>query len=205
MKIKWYWSTCVAILALVGFSLQQFSVPNQEIVVQFSTHEVAEQKATNTLAVVTKQLQTLGAENIQVYSQENGNLKITYYSDLEVAFIKNILAKEEALSLGYSSILKDHTSSDLPNPNPENPFKLDVFEIKQGEDKKGDFNSLALELKPEIDRFFKTVVYFSVLNSAEKERDRIEKVAYTSQYTVAVAIDNTSYIIPDVRAGPRIV
>lgn len=202
MKTKWYWSTFIVILALIGFTLQQFAVPNQEIVVQFSHDKVTQLESKNTIAVVKNQLQSLGVKNIQVLKGENGNLKITYYSDLEVAFIQHYLSNTESLEVSFASIFKDKNSPILPEDSSSNPFQLKVLELKQGQDKNGDFNSFALELKPEIDRFYKTVVYLPFVSTEENTKNNTAKVAYKIQNNIAIAIDHITYKIPEVRAGP---
>lgn len=202
MKAKWYLSTFIVILTLLGLSQQQFSVPNQEIVVQFTTNEIALLETQNTIAIVKEQLQTIGVENIQIHKGVNGKLKITYFSDIDVASIKKILSKEKDLKLRYSSIFQEEGDSKLPSNKNSNHFKLDVFEIQKSSDAEGDFNGYALELKPESDRFFTSVVYLSYEDVAVKETNKAEKVAYTIHKKIAIAIDNSSHNIPEVRAGP---
>ena len=202
MKAKWYLSTFIVILTLLGLSQQQFSVPNQEIVVQFTTNEIALLETQNTIAIVKEQLQTIGVENIQIHKEANGKLKITYFSDIDVASIKKILSKEKDVKLSYSSIFQEEGDSKFPSNKDSNHFKLDVFEIQKSNDAEGDFNGYALELKPESDRFFTSVVYLSYADVAVKETNKAEKVAFTIHKNIAIAIDNSSHNIPEVRAGP---
>ena len=103
MKQKWYLSTFVLILVLLGYSRQQAYVPNQEIVMQFVDADVTSDVTQNAIAIVKKQLQTIGIANIQVRETVAGRLKITYNSDLDVASIKRIFSKELSLELGYVS------------------------------------------------------------------------------------------------------
>ena len=202
MKAKWYLSAFIVILILLGVSQQQFSVPNLEIVVQFSNDEVTLQETQNTIAIVKEQLQAIGVSNIQVHKEVNGKLKITYFSDVDVAAIKKIFSEEKELKLSYTSLFQVEESSSFPSNKNSNRFKLDVFEIQKGIDAEGDLNGFALELKPESDRFFNTVVYLSAINIDVKETNKAEKVAYTIQKNIAIAIDNSSHNIPEVRAGP---
>ncbi len=202
MKAKWYLSTFIVILTLLGLSQQQFSVPNQEIVVQFTTNEIALLETQNTIAIVKEQLQAIGVENIQIHKEANGKLKITYFSDIDVASIKKILSKEKDLKLSYSSIFQEEGDSKFPSNRDSNHFKLDVFEIQKSKDGEGDLNGYALELKPESDRFFTSVVYLPFTDVDVKERNKAEKIAYTIHRNIAIAIDNSSHNIPEVRAGP---
>ncbi len=202
MKAKWYLSTFIVILTLLGLSQQQFSVPNQEIVVQFTTNEIALLETQNTITIVKEQLQAIGVENIQIHEEANGKLKITYFSDIDVASIKKILSKEKDLKLSYSSIFQEEGDSKFPSNKDSNHFKLDVFEIQKSNAGEGDFNGYALELKPESDRFFTSVVFFPFTDIDVKEKNKAEKIAYKIHRNIAIAIDNSSHKIPEVRAGP---
>ena len=198
MNAKRYFSALISILALLGISQHQMSVPNQEIVVQFIDDEVTYDDAQNAISIVKNQLQNIGVDNIQVIERENGQLKITYYSDIDIASIKGFLSKEENLKFGDNS--KDE-SSELPSDDESNRYNLDVYEIQKPSDAEWDFEgTLVLELKPDGDRFSNPKVFASI-----KEVDVVEIttiVAYKLNYNVAIAIDNTSYKTPEVRAGP---
>lgn len=203
MKAKWYFSTLIIIFALLGAFQEKVSVPNQEIVLQFSDAEVSSNKAQNTLAIVVQQLQTVGISDIQVREQENGQLRITYYSDTDVASIKKTLSQENQLEIGLTSFNKDENHSKFPFKNKSNDYNLDVFEIQNKADAGSDLNGkFVLELKQEYDRFSNPNVHPYVIEIDDEEKDRIVKVAYKANRNVANAIDNTSYKIPEVRAGP---
>jgi len=201
MKPKWYLGAFLLIVTLLGASLQQFSVPNQEIVVQFASDEVAMFETKNTIALVKKQLQNVGIDNIQIREGANGELKITYYSDVDIASIKKIFSKKE-LELGFASIYHKEKPANLPPNKKTNTYKIDVFEIQKSNDVDWDFTGYVLELKPENDRFFKPNVYFSCIEIDIKKKDRIEKIAYSLYRNISIAIDNSTYNIPEVRAGP---
>ena len=201
MKAKWHLSAFLIILTILGISLQQFSVPNQEIVVQFVNDEVTLLETQNTIAIVKKQLQNIGVENIQVHKEDNGILKITYFSDVDVASIKKIFSKEKELKLAFTFYHKENPAKEPSNKN-SNTYKLDIFEIQKTNDTDGDFNGYALELIPENDRFLNTTLYFSSNEIDVKKKNRVEKVAYKVHKKIAIAIDNSSHNIPEVRAGP---
>lgn len=201
MKAKWYLSAFIIILTLLGISLQQFSVPNQEIVVQFANDEVATFETQNTIAIVKKQLQSIGVDNIQIHEVDNGKLKITYYSNVDVTSIKKIFSEKE-LEFGFTSIYHQEKSAKLPSNKKSNTYKLDVFEIQKSNDTDWDFNGYVLELNPENDRFFKPDVYFPAIRKDIREKKEIEKVAYIIYRNISIGIDNSSHNIPEVRAGP---
>ncbi len=199
MKLKWYICTLIIVLTFLGVGQHQISVPNQEIIVQFTDDEVSSDDAINAIEIVKNQLQVIGVDNIQVREVTDGKLKITYYSDIDVARIKNILSHEENLKLGYTS--NDDESSKLPSDDESNSYNLDVYEIQKESNSDWDFEgTLVLELKPEGDRFSNPKVFASI-----KEidvREGVTEVAYKVHYNITIAIDNTSYKIPEVRAGP---
>ena len=199
MNVKSYVSALIIALTLLVVAQQQITMPNQEIVMQFTDDEVTSDEALNAIEIVKNQLLNIGADNIQVRDIEDGKLKIIYYSDVDVASIKNILSKEKKLELGYTSQAENSTK--LPSDDESNSYNFDVFEIHKGSEGEWDFEgTYVLELKPEGDRFSNSKVFASIEEIDIKES--IAKVAFKLNYNIAIAIDNTSYKIPEVRAGP---
>ena len=202
MKPKWYLSIFVLIVAFLGAGLQQFSAPNQEIVLQFEDKEISLVKTENAIANIKKQLQDIGVKKIQVYKGANGVLKISYFSEIDVVSIKKIFSKEKALKLSYSLLDFEEGSTKMPSKNKSNTYQLDVFEIQKSNGNEGDSNGLVVELLPEHDRYFNPDVYYSTLVYELRFKNKIEKVAYIIYSNRFIEIDNSSYNTPEVRAGP---
>ena len=202
MKPKWYLSTFILIVAFLGAGLQQFSAPNQEIVLQFEDKAISLVETENAIANIKKQLQDIGVEKIQVYKGANGVLKISYFSEIDVVSIKKIFSKEKALKLSYSLLDFGEGSSKMPSKNKSNTYQLDVFEIQKSNGNEGDSNGLVVELLPENDRSFNPDVYYSALLQELRFKNKIEKVAYIIYSNKSIEIDNSSYNTPEVRAGP---
>ncbi len=202
MKPKWYLCTFILIVAFLGAGLQQFSVPNQEIVLQFEDKEISLFETQYAIANVKKQLQDIGVEKIQVYKGAHGVLKITYFSNVDVTSIKKIFSREKALKLSYSSIVLEEGSSNIPSEKKSNTYQLDVFEIQKSNGNEGDLNGLVIELLPENDRSFNPDLYYAALVQDVGFKNNIEKVAYIIYSNISIEIDNASYNIPEVRAGP---
>ncbi|MDG5493084.1 hypothetical protein [Psychroserpens sp. SPM9] len=202
MNTRWYISTLIIILTLLGgiASEQQMSVPNQELVLQFSSTQVSTQETQQAITLVKQQLQAAGVENIQVQKQKSGQLKITYYSDADVERIKELLSKQGQLALGY--VTQDHNRSELPSEEKSVVYNLDIYEIQQGDELSGLQGKLALESKAENDRLINPNVFVAIEAIDIRGLDRIVKVAYKFHKNSAIAIDNRSRIIPEVRAGP---
>ena len=200
MKAKWYFSIIIIFLTLLGIHQEQTTVPNQEIVLQFVDDEVTNEEAQNAIVIIKEQLQAIGINNIQVGEQENGKLKIIYYSDANVESIKRILSKGKKIEIGYTSFNKEDT--DFPSDKNQNEYEFDVYEI-QSVDTSFDFDGkYALELKQEYDRFSNPNIYTfaAVVNISEK--CRIVKTAYKIHKSITFFTGNTLHNIPEVRAGP---
>jgi hypothetical protein len=195
MQAKYYIRSLIILLVLVGISQEQITVPNQQIVVEFSSDEVSLTDAQETIAAVKNQLQIIGAENIQVQETAAGRLKITYYSAIDAIAIKDLLSFENDVAIG-------NTSQNNTPTNESSVYKLDVHEIQQQPDVDLDLNGLVFELESKTHRYFFPDVSVSLHQFQVLERNKNEKVAYRLQSNQTLGIDNFSYKIPEVRAGP---
>jgi len=203
MNSRRYIGALVILLTLLGVVYQQqVTVPNQEIVLQFTDAEITSEGAQNTLAIVKKQLQNIGVDNIHVIEGDNGRLKIKYYSDTDITSIKNTLSEEREIALDYTL----HNQSKDSNESPYKPsisYNLDVFEIQNGNDVNFEVDTnYVLELEPKNDRSFNPNVFMSFEDVDIGEQAEIEKTAYKVHRNIALAIDNGSHNIPEGRAGP---
>lgn len=201
MQKKWYLSALLVVLTLVGVSLDQMTVPNQEIVVQFSAESVSSENTKDTIEIVTTQLESLGAAQINVSESANGLLKITYYSNQDVALIKRTLAKQQLLDLGVTTFGTSE-SSDVPTGRPVKLYELDVHEITQLADYDSDINGVALTLESKTTRFYVQNVHFGTAPFLLPERIETQEVAYQFQKQISLLITRPHFIIPEVRAGP---
>ncbi|MEP0262948.1 hypothetical protein [Dokdonia sp.] len=201
MKNKWYISALIFALAIIGISLDKASVPNQEIVLQFTDVEVTPTETQDAIALVKSQLQAVSVDNIKIQESGNGILKITYYSDVDVAEIKKIFSKERSVTLDHASYDFNKDNTDFPFEKDLKKYQLEVYEIQDIQDLVGSSGNV-LELKSEVIRFF-TPDSYAILNKVQsEEKNKTEKLAYVVQRNIAIAIDNSSYNIPEVRAGP---
>ena len=168
---------------------------------QFSSVNVSVQDAQNAITSVKQQLETAGVNDIKVQTLQDGQLKISYYSNSDVDSIKALLSNECHLDLGY---LSNDNQNNPPSEEKNIAYNFDVYEIQQGDDVSELDGKLALETKAEDDRIFNPNVLISADEIGVEAKERIEKVAYKLGRTLAIAIDNDSYKIPEVRAGPVI-
>ena len=202
MKPKWYLNTFILIIAFLGAVLQQFSVPNQEIILQFEGHEISLDETENAIADVKKLLQDIGIKKIKVYKGANGVLKISYFSEVDVVSIKKIFSKEKALKLSYSSLDFNEDPFKVLTKKKSITYQLDVFVIQKSKENALDSNGLVIESSTENDRFFNLDFYYPDLLKELRLKNRIEKVAYNIFGNKSIEIDNASHNIPKVRAGP---
>ena len=203
MKLKRYFNVLIIVLAITGaIYQQQNTIANQEIAFQFSEVDTQSTEAQKTIAKITKQLEDFGVENIQI-KEDQGQLKISYFSDADVASIKNILSNDNAITLNYNTD-KQQKNQDSDTENDSKVlYDLDVYEIQNGNDSQWDFDSkYVLELDSKADRFFNPNPYVSSLDTNSKHTERLFKVAYKINKSIGIAIDHFSYKIPEVRAGP---
>lgn len=202
MQSKRYISTLVIILSLFGvLSQQQVTIANQEIVLQFTNAQVTSEISKNTIAIVKSQLQDLGAENIKVKETESGTLKISYFSNVDLAIVKQTFSKEKQSVLDYTVNNQNKKSSEFPSDENPTNYNLDIYEIQNSNDLDWDLNgTLVAELKSDINRFSNPNIYAFIQTIDVNEH--VEKTAFKIHYNIALAIDNTSHKIPEVRAGP---
>ncbi len=202
MNFRWYISTLIIILTLLGVvNKQQISEPNQEIVLQFTNTKISSEDTHNTIVNIKKQLEGLGVNNIQVNEKENGKLIITYYSDVDVTSIKETLSSNDKLALNTSNPDENKKHSGFPLDENSSSYNLDIYEIQKSSDSNWDLNgTFVTELKSEANRFSNPNSY-AFINIVDV-RGTAEKVAYKTHCNITIAIDNTSHKIPEVRAGP---
>lgn len=203
MKAKWYIGTFIFIFTFLGVAnYNQIPEANQEIVLQFTHLKVSSNEVLNAIAIVKKQLQAIGVDNIQVEEQVSGGLKITYYSDTDAASVKKLLSEDHILALDDTT--SKTTKKPVKSPSNKKPsnYNLDVFEIHKQDVGTGFAGKCALELKSDYNRFFIPIMSVLTNEIDVKTIDCLVKEAYRFRKNSAIVIDNTSYKIPEVRAGP---
>jgi hypothetical protein len=205
MNAKWYFSTLIILLTLLGSvaNQEQACVPNQEIVLQFTNDEVSLDESQNAIAIVKKQLHRLGIDDIQVGDLENGALTIAYHSSIDVESIKKSLL-ENNISVG-ATIDKDQKDQQSPLKDNTKNYNLDIYEIhKNTDNSQGSAGKYVLVIKQDYDRYTNLNFFSNVQEINVSETNNLVKQAFKIQGSVAIAIDHTSYAIPEVRAGPVI-
>jgi hypothetical protein len=201
MNAKWYISTLIIILALIGLNQEQTKGANQQIVLQFTDVEmISVATHDDALATITKKLQSLGVGNIEIIENDGTQLSIRYYSDIDALSVGEFLSQDSEFLLSYRGI--DQLPADFPKDKLPETFSLVVSDLQQQSDDGLSLNGkFAFELNQDFKRFFNPVV-IQFNHSIVLKQDAVVYVAYKTNRVIAIAIDNTSHSIPEVRAGP---
>lgn len=197
MKTKWYFGTLIVILALFGVCQENLIVPNQEIVLQFSSTTISSSEAKIAITNVKEQLETIGVSKVDIREEANGRLVISYFSDITVANVKDALSTV-TLAIDYAS--NEGNQSELPT---KQTYNIDVFEITKSSDTGfGSSGKFVFELKQDYDRFSNPNVFVYGTEVPSVEKNVEVQVAYKQNKTIAIAINNIPHQIPECRAGP---
>ncbi|MFC4720762.1 hypothetical protein ACFO5O_00395 [Geojedonia litorea] len=204
MKLRWYIGTLVILLTLFGVvANQKQQAPNQEIVLQFASEVVTTNETQTALAIVREQLQSAGVVDIHISEQDEGRLKITYYSNTDVSNIKRMLLTDSGIDLGCVSTQEGHQPINPTSENPPVKYNLDIYEIQESKNSASSTSGkLALEPKSETNRFVNPNFHFWFNELYVIKNEGIVKESYNFQNYSAIVSGNNSHQIPEVRAGP---
>ncbi|TVZ51951.1 hypothetical protein [Dokdonia sp. Hel_I_53] len=196
MRNKWFLSAFVIALAILGISLEQKDVPNQEILITFSTSQKGPNTTHDAIALVTSKLQSTGASNIKVEDLLDGTLKLSYHSKLDVSQIQNIF-NEIIENKSYTSSCKNS----FPTEKSTIYYELDIYKIQYSSDFDGPVGHI-IESKSETTRATSFDNYAFISKQKAKEKNLYKAKTKAVHLYTALVIKNLQYKIPEVRAGP---
>lgn len=203
MKTKLHFGILALLLAFLGTFLEQKKTPNQQIVIQFSDKEITSQDTENAIEDIQKKLQSIGVSQIQIGQNKEGQLRITYHSEADVAHIKNVLFNVEDFNIAYNS--HQNSSTNFPEDKTVKDYELNISEIKSSSDSISALKGIQVaEVNPKTDHSNQIQVHFSGKPINYKQSNSVIKVAISVNNSVAIALDNLTYKIPEVRAGPTV-
>ncbi|MCG2418527.1 hypothetical protein K8089_05785 [Aequorivita sp. F47161] len=202
MNWKWYIPVLIIALAFFGISLEQSTLPNQEIVVQFNTKNVSAAEAEQAIANVTSQLKSIGIAHVLVSEIQNGQLKVSYYSSKDVATIKGLFSGQNKLQLAGTDFNERNTSSKIPFSQDSHIYKLDVVTIQKDFGSNLDLQGILVIVKAAKDQYLKPVFSLHASENNFDLKQAIALVAYKNYGNISLLINHASYKIPEVRAGP---
>lgn len=198
VRNKWFISAFIIALAIVSISLEQRTAPNQEIIITFSDTQTDPTQTEKAIALVKSKLSSLEADNIKVDQLDNGSLKVTYYSTIDVTEIKNKLSPTTSSQTTYNL---ENNNSSLPGDKDLALYKLDVYKIQDSPDM-GGAAGITIESKSEYTRSSSLKTYASLHKLSESVTESKTQTAYNIHKRCDIAFINSFYNIPETRAGP---
>ncbi|MEZ4802224.1 MAG: hypothetical protein R2797_05575 [Gelidibacter sp.] len=199
--MKWYISALVIILAFLGICINQVSSPNQEILVQFNSKEITMEQSEGAIDFIKRQLQNFGIESFHINKGDNGDLRISYHSSIDVESIKKALSTNE-LDFDFVSLNKENKGSKKQSERHKKNYNLDVYELHKTSEGSNSAGTNVIVVKQDYERYLNPNLYPSFDQMDFGQQLLSEKLSSDSFNHVALAINNTSHIIPEVRAGP---
>ena len=202
-RVNWRWYIPILLLALAffGVSLEQSTLPNQEIVVEFNTNSVSEVDAKQAISNITNQLRSIGVDDFQISEIRDGKLRVTYYSSKDIAIIKNLFEGQIDFQLGETAF-GSKNSSEIPSKEFPNTYKVNVVKIQKDSRLDLGLKGLPVEVKSATDQYLNPIVSLGVPEANFTFKKCFENVAFKNYRNVSLLIDTTSHKIPEVRAGP---
>lgn len=198
MNAKWCVSTLIIIFAYLGLSREPSKASNQQILLQFTDLEIAsENNHEDVLAAITYRLGILGIEAVEIIENDDRQqVSIRYYSDVDALSVKKFISQEKLTS----SSIEDEIPLDFPKDKLPETYSLVVTDLQQQVDYGLKLNgNLVLNQKQDYITYFHPVVPH--FNDSITLLENIIVIVKLNG-TTAIAIDNTSKSIPEVRAGP---
>ena len=204
MQLKRYIGAIIFILSFLAvISQQEFNVPNQEIVLEFNHAEVSSIETESAITQVKQQLQVLGASQIKVQQTPQGKLKITYYSDADVASIKKTFANKIEGELDANPLGKKKKQAKFPSQDTSITYNLDVFEIQNANNSGWDLDGkCVVSNDTKSNRFSDPNVFLSIETNKVSLENNTVKTAYKVRRNVLISTENNLHKIPNGRAGP---
>jgi hypothetical protein len=195
MNAKWYFGALFLIFSYFGVFHETVSVPNQELVLEFTNTEVDQREIRNTINEVRKKLLDIGVSNIKIEETESSTLKISYYSFVHIDNIKEALSDENEL-------LVNQNSEDRKNEESSLAYKIDVYEITDTSDLSGRNDKLVFEIKVHSDRFTNDQRDYLAKYTDDSKESQQFKIAYKEYKNDPYIKEHASHSQPEVRAGP---
>ncbi len=200
---RWYITGIIIALAFYGAGFEQSTAsPNQEIVVRFSADSITANDAKKTISEITRQLKSIGVDDVHVSEVVNGKVKVTYFSTLDVAVVKSLLYRYNKLDLSDTAFNKDDNSSQFPFSNSPSTYKLEIVQIQTDLGSDIGFQGILVEVNSLADQYLKPRISLATSEINFTPKDNFESADITNYLVVPEFITEFEHIIPEVRAGP---
>ncbi len=179
------------------------TVPNQQIVIQFSNDAITIADTEDTIESIQNKLQSIGVTQIHIGQSKSGQLRITYFSEEDVAHIQNALFNVEDFQMAYDT--SGQSSKEFPNNYNVTDYELNVSEIKTSTSNTWDFEGTEVaKFNPKSDHSNTLKVHDSGNQVYSELNNHVINTIVEAYKEAAIVSNNSSYKIPEVRAGPMV-
>lgn len=200
MNAKWYASTLFTILVVLGLSKEQKKASNQQISLQFIDVEIASETAHDeVIAVIKQKLLVLGIDAIELIENDERQLSIRYYSEVDADAVEKFLSEEDQLEVSNEG----EFPSDFPQEKHPKKYHLVVSDLYLQVD--GTFNLQGTLVSSDQEQKDTNEIYPVALpNNPAVDFDRWANLdsALKINNNSFTVFNKISYQIPEVRAGP---
>ncbi len=193
MILKWCFGTFLLLFISLASVQKNTPTPNQEIVLEFLQSKTTTKEIKNTIANLEQQLIKIGVSNIKIQKNNNGKLKITYYS-------KNNIEKIRQTLIADSSYSKDQNNKDKQY---NFDYTIDVYELNDYSSFSNLEDHFIFDVKYNSDQFYSDTSFPYVRNNSIEKANFQYKTTYKVNKDYPFTEDYTSYKNPEVRAGPN--
>ncbi|NKI33106.1 hypothetical protein [Croceivirga thetidis] len=201
MNAKWYASTLFILLVLFGLSKAPNKALNQQIVLQFVDLELAsETDHAKVLADIQHKLKLLGIEAIEIVENDQRQISVRYYSEIDVETVERFLTNENQTATSNG----DEFPTDFPKENESKNYQLVVSDLYAKVD--GSFNTqgtlVSNQNKSDVRQTspFQDTLSFGATLDFNTCPSSVQTLKINSN--ILIAFDKFSYRIPEIRAGP---
>jgi hypothetical protein len=202
MKSKLHFGILIMLMAFLGRYIKTSVIPNQQIVIEFLDNNISEDDTQNTIETIQIKLNRIGVEDIIIGQNQNGHLKITYYSNTNIQHIEDLLSNDESFKISHKS--GEENSNSLPEQGDLKHYKLNISEIQKGSTNDWDFEDFKIvEFNHKSDRSSNLKINTSGISVKSESCNIINKLSLELSNNAGLAVIKLSYKIPEIRAGPN--
>ena len=182
--------------------MEPAALSNQEIIVRFDAQSVNAADAQVAVSEITNQLKAIGVVHVQVSELHQGELKVSYYSTIDVSVIKNLLDRPSDLQIGKAGFSASDIPFEIPFKSNQKTYELDVVLIQKDTGSNVGMQGLPILVKSGKEYYLKPIFFHNTSEINLNLRFCDESTAFKIHHKVSLSMDNPSHIFPEVRAGP---
>ena len=133
-----------------------------------------------------------------------GSIKIIYYSVIDVSFVKGLFTSPGHIAVDFKKTNPSELPTSVPFAKDLAVYQLHISEISKQSSNDLGFNGILVELKSIRDQYLNSLAYFLGAENDYSVKKPAESIIPNLHKSSVVLIENASYKIPEVRAGPLV-